>query len=91
MLLLVYVICERPLINFCRQACGIDLGDRYVVTGGYEKKGKGRTKQKVVQYSVTGDLTLLPDLKTGRHAHACSKYSDDDGKTVSLILSTINV
>ena len=65
----------------CSKACGIDLGDRYVVTGGED----GSTRQTVAQYTVTGDVTYLAELQTGRRIHACSKYLDGDGQLVSII------
>ena len=43
-------------ITVCRYACGIDLGTSYVVTGGFY------SKQRVSQYSLTGEVTELPDL-----------------------------
>ena len=64
----------------CSNACGIELGDRYVVTGGHD----GSTYQTVAQYTVTGDVTYLAELQTGRHLHACSKYLDNDGLLVSI-------
>ena len=60
-------------------ACGIDLGDRYVVTGGQD----GSTQQTVAQYSITGEVTYLAELQTGRYLHACSKFMDQDGHLVS--------
>ena len=63
------------------RACGLDLGDRYVVTGGHD----GSTYQTVAQYTVTGDVTYLAELQTGRYAHACSKFLDGDGQLVSII------
>ena len=62
-----------------RYACGIDLGDRYVVTGGDDVS----TYQTVAQYSVTGEVTDLAKLQTGRFGHACSKFMDQDGHLVS--------
>ena len=38
--------------------------------------------QTVSQYSLTGEVTWLPDLTTGRNSHACSKFVSD-GVTVS--------
>ena len=58
------------------------MGDRYVVTGGYD----GSTVLKTVaQYTVTGDVTYLAELQTGRRLHACSKYLDGDGQLVSYL------
>ena len=47
-----------------------------MVTGGLY------SKQRVTQYSLTGEVTELPDLITGRDSHACSKFVSD-GVTVS--------
>ena len=58
------------------------MGDRYVVTGGL-----GDSKMKTVaQYTVTGDVTYLAKLQTGRNGHACSKFLDGDGQLVSIIV-----
>ena len=65
-----------------RFACGIDLGDRYVVTGGWD--GSTQQTQTVAQYTVTGDVTYLAPLQTRRYGHACSKFLDDDGQLVSI-------
>ena len=59
-------------------ACGIDLGDYFVVTGGFDGK------DTVAQYSETGFEKYLAKLNQGRHHHACSKFVDENGKTVSF-------
>ena len=66
-------------ISYCRSACGIDLGDSYVVTGGYY------SLQRVAQYSLIGEVTDLADLQQGRHYHACTSFIDDNGVTVSFV------
>ena len=58
-------------------ACGIELDEEYVVTGGYW------SEQRVTQYNVSGHPTYLADLLTGRYWHACSKYTNQNGETVS--------
>ena len=60
-------------------ACGIDLGDTFVVTGGND----GSTKQTVAQYTEDGTVTYLTQLQTGRWGHSCAKYINEDGETVS--------
>ena len=65
-------------------ACGIELDEEYVVTGGYW------SEKAVTQYNVKGNFTYLADLLTGRYWHACSKYTNKEGETVSL-KSYINV
>ena len=68
-------------LNYCSDACGIDLGDSYVVTGGYFSLGI------VAQSSSTGEVTYLADLQHGRWLHACTSFLDDDGVTVSLVVN----
>ena len=58
-------------------ACGLEIDDKLVVTGGQ------LSKTKVTEYTEDGAVTYLPSLKTGRYAHACSKFVTDDGYTVS--------
>ena len=60
-----------------RSACGIDIETSYVVTGGLYGK------QRVTQYSLTGEVTELPDMINRREYHACSKFENNDGVTVS--------
>ena len=65
-------------ISYCSYACGIDLGDSYVVTGGVN------SLQTVAQYTPSGEVTSLADLQQGRYLHACTSFIDDNGVTVSL-------
>ena len=39
--------------------------------------------QRVTQYSLTGEVTELPDLNTRRRGHACSRFVNTEGVTVS--------
>ena len=68
-------------ISYFRSACGIDLGDSYVVTGGLY------SRQKVAQYTLAGEVTNLTDLQQGRYDHACTSFIDDNGVTVSLVVN----
>ena len=70
-------------LHYCSAACGIDLGDSYVVTGGEY------SLQRVTQYSLTGEVTYLDDLQQGRYYHACTSFIDDNGVTVSLVVNII--
>ena len=72
-------------ISYCSYACGIDLGDSYVVTGGWYNR------QTVAQYSPTGEVTYLADLQQPRSGHACTSFIDDNGVTVSLSVNIINI
>ena len=70
---------------YCSSACGIDLNDSYVVTGGYY------SEQRVAQYTLAGEVTYLADLQQGRYLHACTSFIDDNGVTVSLLVNIINI
>ena len=73
-------------ISYCSRACGIDLGDSYVVNGGYY------SRQTVAQYSLAGEVTYLDNLQQGRYwGHACTSFIDDNGVTVSFIVNVINI
>ena len=59
------------------------MGDKFVVTGGrYSFK-------KVAEFTEAGAVTYLRNLKTGRAWHACSKFVNDDGDTVSLLYQLV--
>ena len=73
-------------LYYCSSACGIDLGDSYVVTGGMDTGGE-YSLQRVAQYSLTGEVTYLDDLQQGRYYHACTSFIDDNGVTVSLVVN----
>ena len=62
-------------------ACGIELGDEYVVTGGSERSHMHRAT--VARYSLSGDVEYLANLNQGRYYHACSKFNTANGETVS--------
>ena len=62
-----------------RQACGIELDDKFVVTGGYARQ------TTVAEFTEAGAVTYLPSLKTERYDHACSKFVNEDGDTVSSL------
>ena len=74
-------------ISYCSAACGIDLGDSYVVTGGYHSL----ERERVAQYSLAGEVTYLADLQQGRFKHACTSFLDDNGVAVSLVVNIINI
>ena len=38
----------------------------------------------VAEFTETGQVTYLADLQEGRDDHACSKFVDDNGETVSF-------
>ena len=55
------------------------MDDKFVVTGGlYSEK-------KVAEFTEAGAVKYMRNLKTGRYYHACSKFVNDDGDTVSSL------
>lgn len=64
-----------------RSACGIEMDDKFVVTGGYN------SVEKVTEFTEAGAVKYMRNLKTGRYWHACSKFVNVDGDTVSSLIS----
>ena len=63
----------------------MEIGDRYVVTGGKGVAG-GPTDgiSTVAEYSQSGFFKYLTPMNEPRRRHACSKFVTDNGDTVSL-------
>merc|ERR1712061_202763 len=71
--------------NGLDNACGIELEDTYLVTGGYDSSVQYSARKSVSLYSTTGFQHDLPSLNTGRYGHACGKFYDDDGSQVYVV------
>ena len=69
-----------PVLN----SCGIDMGDQYVVIGGWDRENQIGLR-KVRLYNDNGFVRSLPDLILGRYAHACARFQNGNGEMVSLI------
>ena len=67
-------------INHYRYACGIQIEDNYVLTGGKTDK----SWRKVFNYNRRGHVQPLADLNVGRVDHACGKFESVEGITVSF-------
>ena len=67
-------------------ACGVDMGDQYVVIGGVDKTKKDGRRKTVVLYNDDGFVRNLPDVVIGRYHHACAAFKDRNGDMVGLIL-----
>ena len=67
------------LRNSTVSACAIGLDTTMVLTGGFD------TLTTAALYDITGFLRELPDLNTGRHDHACSHYTAQDGSLVGTL------
>ena len=68
-------------------ACGIVVGDRYIVTGGMDTSASGEWKalDTVANYSQSGQVEYLPSLNQKRFGHACSSYISNSGENVGYI------
>ena len=66
-----------------RYACGVEIGDKFVVTGGRNVSNGHAGINTVAEYSQAGFVRYLPPMNTPRRSHACSKYVTDNGETVS--------
>ena len=62
-------------------SCGIDLGEFFIVTGGYD----WRATRTVSKYSKSGWVEDLHSLMETRSSHACSQYKDERGGLVMLV------
>lgn len=65
----------------CSQHCAIEEEDAVILTGGYNGRSVGRVE--VTKYDEDGKATNMPDLITGRYNHACGKFTNRHGETVS--------
>ena len=70
----------------CRWACGIEVGDHFIVTGGEDSSAPEGTLRTVAKYSQSGLVEYLPSLNQRRAYHACSRFISDSGETVGSIL-----
>ena len=68
------------LRNSTVSACAIGLDTTMVITGGFD------TLTSAALYDITGFIRELPPLNTGRHDHACSHFTAQDGSLVGLEL-----
>ena len=68
------------IIILYRYACGVEVGDHYIVTGGVEPSEDDEALETVAEYSQTGLVRYLPNMIQGRYRHACSYFIN--GKTV---------
>ena len=64
----------------------MEVGDHYVVTGGYDESAPDSYLSTVANYSQSGLVEYLPSLNQRRLDHACSSFISDSGETVGFIL-----
>jgi len=68
-----------------KEACGMEVGDHYIVTGGYARDAPDWALNTVAKYSQSGLVDYLPSLNQRRYAHACSSFISDSGETVLMV------
>ena len=79
-------ICTPLCLYIYSEACLIDLGDTFVITGGGYPSGgwdSGATST-VSHYSSSGHLGDLAPLNTPRRDHGCSTYTDSSQQQVRV-------
>merc|ERR1712154_79101 len=57
-----------------RNACGVEVDDTFIVTGGWDDSAPDRALKSVVRYNSQGESKVLPSLTVGRYNHACGSY-----------------
>ena len=72
------------LIGPTHVSCGVDMGDLYVVIGGWDE-AKKTFLRNVTLYNDDGFVRNLPDLTKGRAHHACARFQDGNGDMVGVI------
>ena len=79
-----YVLITIIITFHCSRACGTEVGDHYIVTGGFDDTAPESTLTTVAKYSQSGLVEYLPSLNQRRQDHACSSFISDDGETVGF-------
>jgi len=72
------------------RACGIEVGDHYIVTGGWDYNAPENALNTVAKYSQSGLVDYLPSLNQRRYDHACSSFISDSGETVLMVTGGLN-
>ena len=75
------------MTHYFRAACGIQIDDEYVVTGGYDDTSEGKALKRVISYNKTGYSKTLADLSVARFSHACGKFVNNERVNVSIKLT----
>ena len=64
-------------------ACGVEVDDTFIITGGFDRFAPDGALNSVVRYNSQGESEVLPSLTVRRYHHACASYLNGDGKRVS--------
>ena len=65
-----------------RYACGVEVDDHFIVTGGMNHSKWWHAVNTVALYSQSGFVRWLAPMIQARRAHACTKFVTDTGDTV---------
>merc|ERR1711988_1805783 len=72
------------------EACGVEVDDTFIITGGVDISAPDWTLNSVVRYNSQGVSEVLPSLTVRRSDHACASYLNGDGKRVVLVSGGTN-
>lgn len=67
-------------------ACGVEMGDKFVVTGGMNHSSWYNGVSTVVEFSLSGSYRHLTEMNIGRRSHACSKFVTDSGDIALMVV-----
>jgi len=68
-----------------RDACGVEVDDTFIITGGRDYDAPDYALNSVVRYNSQGESEVLPSLTVRRLNHACTSYLNGDRKRVVLV------
>jgi len=71
-------------------ACGLELGNSLLVSGGFDVSTPEKSLSSVVKYQTDGTFQYLPELRVRRRGHACASFLSDQGETVVLVTGGYN-
>jgi len=66
-------------------ACGVEVDDTFIITGGFDFSAPDRALNSVVSYNSQGESEVLPSLTVRRYNHACASYLNGDRKRIILV------
>jgi len=72
------------------RACGVEVDDTFIITGGLDYDAPDYALNSVVRYNSQGESEVLPSLTVRRSDHACASYLNGDGKRVVLVTGGYN-
>jgi len=71
-------------------ACGVEVDDTFIITGGEDDSAPDWALNSVVRYNSQGESEVLPSLTVRRRNHACASYLNGDGKRIILVTAGYN-